>query len=309
LSPVFVYHAFRARSIPFFTAVNPTWKYGGMFGESKKTILDQIPEIYKPTTILVENGVNFQDIELQNKLDYPFIAKPILGERGRGVSKINNRSAFLNYHQNSNEAYIIQEFIEHKLELGVFYSRKPSESKGVISSVTLKSFLSVTGDGKNTLHDLILANDRARFQLSKLETTFAEQWNNVIPEGQTIELESIGNHCRGTRFINANYLITNELEQVFEKISHQIEGFQYGRFDFRVSSLEDLYQGKNIKILELNGTNSEPTHIYDPSHGFFKAYRDMAWHWTRIADICIENQKSGIKTASLISVLTDLKSY
>ena len=250
LSPVFVYNALRAKSIPFFTAVNPNWKYGGMFGESKKAILDLIPQTYKPITILVDFSAAFSVVEIENQLFYPFIAKPIFGERGRGVAKINNRNELLEYYKNANEIYIVQEFIDYKLELGVFYSKKPSESKGKISSITLKSFLSVEGNGKSTLSELVSVNNRARFQEQKLAEKFKNLWHNIIPEGQIIELESIGNHCKGTKFINANYLITNELEDIFDHISKQIEGFQYGRFDIRVPSLHDFYEGKNNKIME-----------------------------------------------------------
>jgi hypothetical protein len=310
LSPVLIWNAWRAKTSTFFTAVNPTWKYGGIFGESKKAILDRIDAAYQPASVLIKHGDNLPSLwNGQEDTFFPIIAKPVLGERGDGVAKIKSISELVNYHLKAEEDYILQEFVDCPIELGVFYSRKPSETKGMISSITLKDFLAVTGDGKSTLSELIENNTRARFQVKKLKKKFESQWNCVIPYQQKIELENIGNHCRGTRFINANYLITKELENIFEKISRPIEGFQYGRFDLRVSSLQDLYEGKNIYIMELNGTNSEPTHIYDSAHGFFKMYRDLAWHWTRMADIAIENKKLGVKSAPVFRFLKDLKKY
>ncbi len=310
LSPVLVWNAWRAKSLTFFTAVNPMWENGGMFGESKKNILDAIANEYKPITILADPTISLNTMAWKiGIIPLPLIVKPILGERGTGVMKINSLSELLEYHQNIDNQYIIQEFIDYPIELGVFYSRKPSEARGQISSITMKDFLSVTGNGTNSLEELIQANTRARFQEAKLRRKFASLWKTLIPAGQKIELEAIGNHCRGTRFINANYLITKQLEDVFETISRQIQGFQYGRFDLRVPSLEDLYAGKNIKIMELNGTNSEPTHVYDASHGFFRMYRDLAWHWTRLADISIENQQLGVKSAKVIPFLRALKAY
>ena len=35
--------------------------------------------------------------------------------------------------------------------------------------------------------------------------------------------------------------------------------------DVKFNSWEELYEGKNFMIIELNGSGSEPTHIYDPS--------------------------------------------
>ena len=115
-----------------------------------------------------------------------FIAKPILGERGDGVTKIESVRDLILYNQNADNEYIIQEFIDYRIELGVFYSRKPSEAKGKITSITLKEFLSVTGDGRSTLAELIAFNSRARFQEKKLKLKFEKIWQNTVPYGETI---------------------------------------------------------------------------------------------------------------------------
>lgn len=305
LAPVLVWNAFRAKSLTYVTLINPNWNNGGLFGESKKTILDLIPEKFKPQTFLISASQK----NSFPSLSFPLIAKPIFGERGKGVCKIEDFSDLIKYHKSAENDYITQEFIDYKIELGVFYSRKPSEEKGKISSVTMKEFLHIIGDGKSTFNELILKNIRALFLFNYLKQKFAKHWNDILPNGEKFELEGIGNHSRGTKFINANHLINNQLENVFENISRNIDGFQYGRFDIRVPSFEDLYAGKNIKIMELNGANSEPTHIYDTSIGFFQAYYDLAWHWLRMTDIAIENQKNGYKSKNLWLFLNELKAY
>ena len=77
--------------------------------------------------------------------------------------------------------------------------------------------------------------------------------DTIIAQGEVKHLVVIGNHARGTTFLNANHLITPQLIDVFDAISKQVEGYNFGRYDIRVPSLEDLYAGRNIKILELNG--------------------------------------------------------
>ena len=122
-----------------------------------------------------------------------------------------------------------------------------------------------------------------------------------------MDLEPIGNHCRGTTFYNANKLINDQLIDVFNRIAKQIEGYYYGRFDLKVPNLQDLYAGRNIKIMELNGVSSEVAHVYDPDYKLIRAYRDIAKHMDYIYQISKENYKKGIPHDSLWSFLKDLK--
>ena len=295
LLPYIFYQAWRARAAAFFTVINPSFENSGFLNYSKKAVLDLIPGQYKPQTFSIGKDENVIRFYIEKRLNFPLIAKPDMGERGKGVSKIFSLKELENYHaQVVDNEYIIQEYASEKLEFGVFYSRLPKEEKGMISSVTMKEFLNMTGDGVSTLGELILNSDRARFQEKTLRDRFAKEWDIILPQGENKELEPIGNHCRGTRFINANYLINKQLEDVFDDIARKIPGFYYGRFDLRVANLQDLYDGK-IKVVELNGANSEPTHIYDASFGVFNAYRTIAWHWKRVADISIQTLAMGVK--------------
>ncbi|MGL4597449.1 MAG: hypothetical protein ACRCYO_07980, partial [Bacteroidia bacterium] len=63
----------------------------------------------------------------------------------------------------------------------------------------------------------------------------------------------------------------------------------------KVRNIEDLYAGQNIKIMELNGASSEPGHIYDSSNTLFLAYKDLAAHWKRLAEISKVNILAGHK--------------
>ena len=50
--------------------------------------------------------------------------------------------------------------------------------------------------------------------------------------------------------------------------------------------------------MELNGASSEPGHIYDNSYTLIKAYKDLLYHWKRLADISAINMKAGLKPVS-----------
>ena len=74
-----------------------------------------------------------------------------------------------------------------------------------------------------------------------------------------------------------------------------MEGFYFGRFDMKVKSIEDLYEGKNIRIMEVNGTTSEPAHIYDPNYKLMNAYADIFYNMKLVQNIAIQNHKKGIE--------------
>ena len=144
---------------------------------------------------------------------------------------------------------------------------------------------------------------RARFQIKRLKNQMKNEINRVPQINEKVLLEPIGNHCRGTRFINHNHIINQKLNIVFDKISLPIQGFFYGRYDLKVKTIEDLILGENIKIMELNGASSEPGHIYDTSFTLFKAYKDLCYHWKRLADISAINIKDGFKPVSFSVII------
>ena len=229
-------------------------------------------------------------------MSFPLIAKPNIGERGFLVQKINSEEELQKYiYENSSTDFIIQEFVNYEIELGVLYFRFPDAPAGKVSSVTLKEFLNVTGDGRSSILELMEKNARARFQIKRLKAKMGEKIFQIPQQREEIILEFAGNHCLGTKFINGNHLINEKLNTVFDTIAKPINGFYYGRFDLKVKSLDDLYEGKNIKIMELNGVSSDPTHIFDPNSYLLKAYKDLASHWKIIYLISKKNRDNGIK--------------
>ncbi len=307
LIPYWLYLAFKSRSLTYFTAANPSIESGGFFGESKIGILDKIADNYKPKTFFFEAGATIEDV-LKNinveKILFPIIIKPNIGERGNEVEKISSPTSLISYLFKNKNDFIIQEFIDYEIEMGVMYYRLPDEEKGRVSSVTLKQFLSVTGDGNSNILDMLHENDRARFQLKKLKVKYGDYLLAIPEKDEKIILEPIGNHCKGTMFLNGNHLINEHLHQVFNKIAGDIDGFYYGRFDIKVKSISDLYKGRNIKILELNGVSAEPAHIYDPSYKISHAYSDLIFHWKVVYEICSQNIKNGHKPLEITSLVS-----
>jgi hypothetical protein len=294
--PYYLYQAARTKSLTFPTSVNPSIYSGGFYGEKKTDILPHLPPKYLPITIFVDKVSAYPQIMgliSENGLTFPVIVKPNVGERGTDVEKVLSETQLQQYVERMNEDFLIQEFIDYPIELAVLYSRLPSQKTGKVSSITSKEFLSVTGNGVSTVEELIMKNPRAVFQLESLQERFGTDLQIILSHGEVKLLEPIGNHCRGTASLNANQLINERVNVIFDEVSASYKDFFYGRYDLKVASLDDFQNGKNIKIMELNGISADPGHIYDSEYRLLTAYKDLSWHWKRLADIHLENKKRG----------------
>ena len=116
--------------------------------------------------------------------------------------------------------------------------------------------------------------------------------------GELIQLVEIGAHSKGTIFLDGTHYKTDVLEAAIDRICRGFDGFYFGRFDLRVPSLAALQQGRDFKIIELNGVTSEATSIYDPKNSVFDAYRVLCQQWRIAFEIGRQNKTRGAKTTS-----------
>jgi len=250
--------------------------------ESKKEIYDLIPFEYYPSTLFFKASSSLQDILTlikQRNLKYPLIGKPDIGMKGMMVKKLENEKELSFYVQNSKVDFLIQEYVPFKNEIGIFYYRYPNEEKGHISGIVKKELLGVTGNGVSTVEQLLLKNKRAVLQLPVLRKTEKDKINIVLKKDEEFIVVPYGNHVRGAKFLDDSRLIDEELTKTIDSICKKVDGFYFGRLDICYNDWEELKQGKNFSIIELNGSGSEPTHIYDPRHSVFWAWKEIAKHW------------------------------
>jgi len=170
----------------------------------------------------------------------------------------------------------MQDLIPYEHEVGIFYVRFPHEKKGKITGIVSKEFLIVEGNGISTIEDLILQNPRFALQLRVLKLEYGAALKEILPKGEKRNLVPYGNHARGAKFIDASHLISDKLTKVIDDMCLQIDEFYFGRMDLMYNNWNDLEEGKNFQIVELNGAASEPTHIYDPKHSLFFAWSALA---------------------------------
>jgi membrane protein DedA with SNARE-associated domain len=310
--------ALKHRGLTLFTAANPGIVASGFVGESKIEILNRLSGSadFVARSWLIESKLDVADrieraqrLMSDHRLDFPVVLKPDVGQRGSGVAVIRSEAELSDYLSRSMVNTILQEHIAGD-EFGVFYYRHPSEEKGRIFSITEKRFPIVKGDGRSTLEQLILDDPRAvcmaRFYLSK----HGERLLDKPRVGEAVRLVELGTHCRGAIFLDGAHVKTEELERAFDRISQGFAGFYFGRFDVRTPSLEAFKQGRNFKIIELNGVTSEATHIYDPQNGLIDAYRVLFAQWRLAFEIGAANRERGampVSVRTLIKLLSDYK--
>jgi hypothetical protein len=315
--PYGIYLALKSKNLVFFSAVNPALKSSGNGTESKYDTVQLIPIKYRPKSVLVLPTDDFNKVleYIKNEeIQFPLIAKPDVGFRGLLVKKINSENELKTYLDKYPIKIILQEFISYPNECGLFYYRLPNKENGNITSITLKKFLTVKGDGVSTISELILQNDRAKVYVELLKEIHQEKLNSVLEKDKKFLLNDIGNHVKGTQFVSGNYLINSNLTKVMDTVNGQIDGWYYGRLDIKYNSIEALERGEDFKILEINGIISEPTHIYDSTkHTYFQALKILRNHWKIMYEISKINrqlkQSNFTTTIDFIKEVRELKNY
>ena len=297
LLPVYLISMIRTGRLLYFTTTNPSIPLGGFFGEDKTDIMKHIRSEYKARSILVRAGTFTPDLPEQYNLSFPLIVKPNVGERGNQVFRVHSINQLAKYSSQGFD-FIIQEYIDLPIEVGLLYSKLPNEERGKISSLTIKKFMEVEGNGHSTIIELMEDHERHFMYRETLLKKFGESMMRVPGRGERVVVHKIGNHCLGTQFIDGAEFISPELTEAVANIVADYKGLDYGRLDLKVASLNDLRKGKGLKLFEINGISGEPAHMYDQPT-VFRAWSILYWHWFRFLKISIQNIKKGVKTTPL----------
>lgn len=294
------------RSPAFFTNVNPGIRTGGFVNDGKDEYLKGLSPELLPKTVLMRAGATLADVEAglaRHGIGYPLIMKPNVGELGRRVRRIADRAALIEQLAREKSDFLLQEFVDYPLEFGVLYYRDPSTGESGISSVGVKDMPYVTGDGIRTVRQL----SAAKYPGQDFGLLDAVALDCVPHAGRTVRVGYIGHRGKGSVFRNAQDLNRPKLVAVFAAIARNIDGFCFGRFDVKAKSVDDLLNGRDIKILEVNGVASQPNHIYDCNISLWGAYHALIDHWRLIARISRENSRLGFKPMGLRALIREIQ--
>ncbi len=328
----------RKGSLLHFLSANPGLRFGGLLEYSKSAMFEGIPARYLPKTHYFKelpgsgsgnsgSGSGADEIEgIMKKLGlaYPVFLKPDMGERGMGVERVHGRSEVLRYLRAYHEAagmksslqsplqfsmgpaIILQENISGGEEYGVMVVKNPVSGEPRITSLVIKEPLSVQGDGVSTLAQLIRRGARARYHRRRLEKLHRFNLHEILSAGEERVLMDIGNHARGVTFRNGNHLISPALLKVFAPLADCIPEFYLGRFDVKTRNIRALERGE-FRIIEINGVNSEPAHIYELD--LFTAWVHLLRHWRMVSAISSLNIERGFRPESSARLLRALRQH
>jgi hypothetical protein len=304
----------RHRSLTLPTVANPLFLCGGLVGEQKSRILDQVDKSGRKwfarhlawqrddsgESVAAETTRVLQALTADG-LGLPVVAKPDLGCRGVGVRCIKSEAELKAYLAcfPPGQTIVFQEYIPHEPEAGILYVCYPGEAKGFIFSITLKYFPRVIGDGESTLRQLIEGDPRAGKIAHVYLPRHRRYLDRVLEKGEVFRLNFAGSHSRGTIFRNGNRYITPELEEIFDRVAKTIPEFYFGRFDVRFPHFDALQSGTDFTIVEINGAGAEATCIWDSSTSLSDAYRKLIHQFRILFAIGSRNRDRGFKPVGL----------
>jgi membrane protein DedA with SNARE-associated domain len=300
------------------TAANPGIFSGGIIGESKIATLQELmnssPEFTAEAELvagssLKERLLSMREICGRHKIEYPFILKPDVGQRGAGVKVIHTEDQAIAYFEQTQAPLLVQRYAPGPHEIGVFYFRFPDESRGQVFAITEKEFPMIVGDGRSTIFELVWADPRARFAAAKYLARLRGREHEVPPLGETLRLVQAGNHAQGCIFRDGMRLCTPELVNRIDGISKKIRGFYIGRYDIRYAEEDDLRTGRNFQIVELNGAASEATNIYDARNSLFSAYLTLFQQWELVFAIGAANRRNGCESTPILALWQKWREY
>ena len=295
---------------------NPHVPTGGLCGESKTAILDQMAG---PARARVAPYAAFDtgpgDLDRAHAamnllaLVYPVVLKPDVGCRGVGVRLVADapRLAATLAHYPAGTRVLVQDFVAWEGEAGILYSREPSAERGRITGLTLKHIPAVEGDGVHTLLALIEAHPRAgklpQVYLERLAERGLTDLDRVLSVGERFPLVFTGNHSKGCVFRAADELITPALEAAVDQAARALPDFHHGRLDIRFRDISALRHGEDWKIIEINGIGAEPINMWDPDRTMLQTMRMLTQFWRDAFRIGAAMQGRGHRAPSLFQVI------
>lgn len=190
--------------------------------DNKLAIMELIPQQYRPEIQFPLDELKKSSIHIMN-VNFPIIVKPMVcSGRRKNVTIIRSHNELDNFFKENEDTsnYMFQNYLsdeEYDIEIGVLWEKMPWENEGKIIEI----------------------NHQPKHKK-----------NNNEPTDQ--EIQHMMDESRNVKTKTYNYLINDDLNKRFNDLSKRIKGFNAGRYDILIKSLNDFQNG-DFKIVEVNG--------------------------------------------------------
>ena len=87
--------------------------------------------------------------------------------------------------------------------------------------------------------------------MEDFKAKFKSNRHKIIAKGEVVLLEPIGNHIRGTTFLDARHKKSKHLMECIEEWANALSNFDYGGFDIKINNWDAFEQKKELKSLKL----------------------------------------------------------
>jgi len=299
----------RYGSLTLPSAANPQITSGGLVGEGKTEYFEQMGPTGRAATA---PWIGVRDIGAMPAgvlaallsaagIGFPLVAKPNLGLCGYGVRKLDSLAALTDYAAlfPAAQTLVLQQYLPHEHEAGIFYVRDPQSGKGRLIGLALRYYPRVRGDGRSTLGELIRGNLRTLRLLRSSAHACPHDLDSVPAAGQTVRLATIGSTRVGGLYRDGAALITEALTEAIDAIAREMPEFHFGRFDVRFDDPDALRAGHGFSIMEVNGAGSEAIHAWDPNVGLLAGLRMVFAKQRLLFEIGAANRRRGMRPIGL----------
>lgn len=263
----------------FLSLANPKKILGGFILDSKFEQHKHIPQRWQLHTLKIIPSSTLPFELLSAKRQFPCFVKPDIGEGGNGVFEIKELKELTDYHQSAKVPYLIQEKAKHAKEYSLLCYRSSTDMN--IMSITKRDTLCINGDGSKTIEQHIQQLPFSRSKRRRIARV-CEVGLHIIPaQYQSVQINYLGNYDFGATYTECPKLVSKELYKAVNSIFCALASYNIARLDVKALTWEALQTG-DFKVLEVNGLNGEPIHIYDPKYSFFGAQKEIFKHWQKV---------------------------
>ncbi|MEO8161293.1 MAG: hypothetical protein ABI588_07720 [Arenimonas sp.] len=290
------------------SAANPGITSGGLVGEGKLEYFAAMGPLARAatadylgveTTPGLESGTLVQRMRADG-LAFPIVAKPDIGWCGHGVRLLADEGALAAYLRAYpvGETFLLQRYLPEPGEAGLFYMREPDAAQGVLIGILLRDYPAVTGNGHDSIAQLIAADPRLGRATDNARHECRYDPARIPPAGEVVRLSTVASTRVGGCYRDGSALATPALLARVEAIARDMGQFLVGRFDVRYAGLEALRRGEFI-IMEVNGAGSEAVHAWDPKYSIREVYQIVFAKQRLLFAIADANRRRGARPISL----------